>query len=70
MSEKRTTTGAVRSRASSPCDDLVKIDLALRGLVGAHHDVARVVDAEVAVAPGLDVVQLERVLDLPGRWRD
>ena len=46
-------------------DDLVEIDLAIRGLVGAHHDVARVVDAEVAVAPGLDAVQIERVLDLP-----
>src|SRR6202035_2116302 len=34
--------------------------------VRAHHHVAAVVDAEVALAPRLDVVELEGVLDPPG----
>ncbi len=52
-----------------PADHLVQVDLVLAGLVRAHHDVARGVDAEVTVAPGVDAVQLEGVLDLPGAAR-
>ena len=53
-----------------PADDLVQVDLVVGRLVGAHHHVARGVDAEVAVAPGVDAVELERVLDLPvAAWR-
>ncbi len=34
MSEKRTTTGVVRSRASQPLDDLEQIDVAPRLVSG------------------------------------
>ena len=65
MSENRSTTGVDEVARLEPADDLVEIDLVLRRLVRAHDHVARVVDAEVAVAPGLDAVEIERVLDLP-----
>ena len=40
MSEKRTTTGVVRSRALQALDHLVQVDLAPLGGVGAHDHVA------------------------------
>ena len=46
-------------------DDFVQVDLVLGRLVGPHDDVTRSVDAEVAVAPGLDAIELERILDAP-----
>jgi hypothetical protein len=47
--------------------DLVQVDLATGLLVRAHHDVALLVDREVALAPGLDVIQIARIVDVPGR---
>ena len=46
-------------------DDFEQIDLALGRAVRAHDDVPGVVDAEVALAPGGDLIQIERVLDVP-----
>jgi hypothetical protein len=40
-------------------DHLVQVDLVLAGLIRAHDDVARGVDAEVPVAPGVDAVEFE-----------
>ena len=57
--------GRVEVARLEPPDDFIEVDVAIRRLVGPHHHVTRVVDAEVAVAPGLDAVQIERVLDLP-----
>ena len=45
---------------------LVQIDFAVRIHARPDHDVAFGVDREVALAPGLDLVQIERLLDLPG----
>ena len=47
-------------------DDLVQVDLATLRPVGTHDGVPCGIDAEVAVAPGIDAVQVERVLDAPG----
>ena len=47
-------------------DDLVQVDLPALGPVGTHDGVALGIDAEVAVAPGIDAVEVERVLDVPG----
>src|SRR6185437_6538684 len=51
-----------------PLHDLEEVDVAPGpGLgVGAHHDMAGGVDREVALAPRVDMVKLERVLDPPG----
>ena len=65
MSEKRTTTGVDEVACLETADDLVEVDLVLGRLVRAHDDVTGIVDAEVTVAPGLDAVELERILDVP-----
>ncbi len=65
MSEKRTTTGVVRSRAFKSLDDFEQIDVALGRAVRPHHDVPGLVDAEVRLAPRGDLIQVERVLDCP-----
>ncbi len=50
--------------------DLEEVERALGGVgVGAHDDVPRLVDVEEAGAPSFDVVQLLRVVDVPGRRR-
>ena len=46
--------------------DLVEIDLALRVHARTDDDVAVGIDGEVALAPGLDLIEIERFLDLPG----
>jgi hypothetical protein len=46
-------------------DHLVKVDLVTLGGVRAHHHVSAGVNAEVALAPGLHVVEIEGVLDPP-----
>ena len=51
---------------AQPFDHFIQIDLALRRAVRAHHHVAGGVDAEVALAPVRHLVQLERVLGVPG----
>ena len=53
------------SRAQ-PFDHFIQIDLALRRAVRAHHHVAGGVDAEVALAPVRHLVEIERVLGVPG----
>ncbi len=47
-------------------DDLVQIDLAIWQRVGPHDQVAGLVDREVALAPRVDVIEIERVVDSPG----
>ena len=49
-----------------PLHHLVQIDLAARVHARPDHHVALVVDRKVALAPGLDLIQIERLLDLPG----
>ena len=49
-----------------PGDDLVQVDLTAVRPVRPHHGMPRGIDAEVTVAPGVDAVQVEGVLDAPG----
>ena len=46
-------------------DDFEQIDLALGRAVGPHDDVPGRIDAEVALAPGGHLVQIERILGVP-----
>ena len=50
-------------------DHFEEIDLAFRERVGPHHHVAGRIDAKVSGTPSLHLVQLERILDLPGLAR-
>ena len=50
-------------------DDIVEVDVPAGLRVGAHHDVTGCVDAEVTLAPRIDVVELQGVLDAPGLGR-
>ncbi len=61
-----------RSRAFEAFDDVEEVDVAARlaglsgsGVVGADDDVAALADGEVALAPCVDVVGVEGVLDAP-----
>ena len=46
-------------------DQLLEVDVSRVGARGVRHDVARLVDGEVALAPGLDPVGLGGVRDGP-----
>ena len=46
--------------------DVEQVDLALGVHVGAHHEVAGRIHAEIALAPGVDLVELCGIVDRPG----
>ena len=53
-----------------PVHDFVQIDFAARVHAGADHHMAAGVDRKVTLAPGLDLIQVERILDLSScDWR-
>src|SRR6185437_4827180 len=47
-------------------DDFVEVDVASRLRIGPHHQVPGRIDAEIALAPRIDVVKLQGVFDAPG----
>ncbi len=55
---------------TQPFDHFIQIDLAIRRAVRPHHDVAGGVDAEVVLAPGGHLIQVERILGVPGSVGD
>jgi len=57
---------ALLKHASYLGDDLEEIDDVGPLRVGPHNDVACVIDGEVTLAPRIDVVEVERVVDPPG----
>src|SRR5271165_6554348 len=53
-----------------PLHDVVQIDLVRRIHARADDDVAGGIDREIALAPGLDLIEVERVFDLPNLVRE
>jgi hypothetical protein len=66
MSEKRMTTGACEVAGLEALDHLVQVDLAPASMSGRTTTWPCGIDREVALAPGLDLIQVEGLLDLPG----
>ena len=57
--------GRVQVARLQSLHDFVQIDFAARVHAGPDHHMAFGVDRKVALAPGLDLVQIERFFDLP-----
>ena len=58
--------GKVEAAGAEVVDELLEVDGRRAGPAGGDLDVAGLVDAEEVLAPTVDVVKLDRVLDRPG----